>query len=275
MVLLESIATNETFVLIFGTLAILTAVLILIVFAFLFQRKLIRRQKAFRDIELMLQSNEVKAAYAILDAQELERERIAEDLHDRLGSRLAAVKLHFNAARVDSDDNHLFLKGIELLDGAVEEVREISHNLISGVLSKFGLVAALEDLKETLESTKQISLDLHIHNIDDRRNLTTESNIYRIVQELIANVLKHSRATEVVIQLTRHESNMILLVEDNGIGFDSTSPKQTPGIGLKNIHSRVSKLDGNINIDSTTGKGTVIIIEIPLPHDKYSDSRRP
>ena len=116
MVLLESIATNETFVLIFGTLAILTAVLILIVFAFLFQRKLIRRQKAFRDIELMLQSNEVKAAYAILDAQELERERIAEDLHDRLGSRLAAVKLHFNAARVDSDDNQLFLKGIELLE---------------------------------------------------------------------------------------------------------------------------------------------------------------
>lgn len=275
MVLLESIATNETFVLIFGTLAILTAVLILIVFAFLFQRKLIRRQKAFRDIELMLQSNEVKAAYAILDAQEFERVRIAEDLHDRLGSRLAAIKLHFNAAGTGGNNNHLFLKGIELLDGAVEEVREISHNLISGVLSKFGLVAALEDLKETLESTKQISLDLHIHNIEDRLNLTTESNIYRIVQELVANVLKHSRATEVVIQLTRHESNMILLVEDNGIGFDPAHPRLAPGIGLKNIRSRVSKLDGKINIDSAAGKGTVIIIEIPLPHDKYSDSRRP
>lgn len=272
MVLLESIATNETFVLIFGTLAILTAVLILIVFAFLFQRKLIRRQKAFRDIELMLQSNEVKAAYAILDAQEFERVRIAEDLHDRLGSRLAAIKLHFNAAGTGSN-NQLFLKGIELLDGAVEEVREISHNLISGVLSKFGLVAALEDLKETLESTKQISLDLHIHNIEYRLNLTAETNIYRIVQELVANVLKHSRATEVVIQLTRHESNMILLVEDNGIGFGPAHPRQASGIGLKNIRSRVSKLDGKINIDSAIGKGTVIIIEIPLPYDKYSDSR--
>ncbi|HTF17804.1 MAG TPA: sensor histidine kinase [Chryseolinea sp.] len=276
MVLAEAMAINDAFVLIFGTMTLLLVVLILIVFAFLFQRKLINRQKAFREIELLLQKQETKSTYAVLEAQELERKRIAEDLHDRLGSRLVAVKLHFHAFKNNPVNNQeSFAVGSELLDGAVDEVREISHNLISGVLSKFGLVAALHDLKNALESTKELRVDIHVHHFDERIELVIEATIYRIVQELISNILKHSNATEVTIQLTKYGSDVLVIVEDNGIGFDVSSLNGKSGIGIKNIHSRINKLKGKVTIDSFPMQGTVVTIEIPLQYDQRINSGRP
>lgn len=258
------ILLDDAFILVMGTLAMLLVVMVVILFAFMFQRKLIRKQKAFREIESLLQKQEVKAAYAILEAQELERKRIAEDLHDRLGSRLAAVKLHFHAFRNNPGrTNDFFATGSELLDGAVDEVREISHNMSSGILSKFGLAAALQDLQLTLENSKQISVQLHVHHLDERLDLNIELNLYRIVQELVSNILKHANATEIIIQLNRYEAELLLTVEDNGIGFDRQSMSQK-GIGLKNIESRLNKIHGKSHIDSSKGRGTIVNIEIPL-----------
>lgn len=273
MVLVEAIVLNDSFVLIFGTFTLLLATFLLITFAFLFQRKLIRKQQAFREIELLLQKQETKAAYAVLEAQELERKRIAEDLHDQLGSRLASVKLHFHAFKNGGQgSSEFFTRGDKLLDEAVEEVREISHNLLSGILSKFGLVAALEDLKETLGSTKQLNFQLQVHYIDQRFDLMIEVGLYRIIQELVSNILKHARATEVILQLTRHDKDILVIIEDNGVGFDQHQPNHS-GIGLSNIYSRVEKLRGRISIDSQVDKGTIVTIEIPLTHDSHTISR--
>lgn len=267
------IVMDDAFVLVMGTLAMVLVVLVVILFAFLFQRKLLNKQKAFREIETLLQQQEMKSAYAILEAQEQERKRIAEDLHDRLGSRLAAVKLHFHAFKKNEDGNTgFFSKGSELLDGAVDEVREISHNMLSGVLSKFGLVAALEDLCNTLESSKQLSVSLHAHHLDARLDMQIELNIYRIIQELVSNILKHSGATEIIIQLNRYESELIVTVEDNGAGFDNAIQRKR-GIGLQNIDSRVQSLKGRWHIDSGKGQGTIVTIEIPFHHDEHIHRR--
>jgi signal transduction histidine kinase len=259
------ILIDDSFVLIMGTLTLVFIVLIVTLFAFLFQRRLIKKQKAFRAIELLLQKQEMKSAYAILEAQEFERQRISEDLHDRLGSKLAAVKLHFLAYKNSNGKTMDFFRiGSNLLDDAVDEVREISHNMVSGVLSKFGLVVALQDLKNTIESSNQFTFQFHNHQLDGRLDMNTEINLYRIVQELVSNILKHSQANEIILQLNRYESELLLTIEDNGIGFDSGSESLKKGMGLKNIETRVAKLNGKIHIDSHKGKGSIITIEIPL-----------
>lgn len=261
----SALLVNELFVLTVGTLALVLVVLAVIVFAFLFQRNLLKKQRAYRQIEVLLQQQELKSAYAILQGQEQERKRIAEDLHDRLGSRLAAVKLHLHAYKNKSNATDEFFSTAEnLLDGAVEEVREISHNMVSGVLSKFGLVAALQDLRQTLERSNAIKVDLHTWHLAERLNLNVEINLYRIVQELISNVLKHANASEITIQLNRYESQLLLTIEDNGTGFDIAEANAKRGMGLKNLHSRVYALEGKINIDSGQGNGTTVTIEIPI-----------
>ncbi len=218
------ILVDDTFVLIMGTLTLLLVVLAVIFFAFLFQRKLIKKQRAFREIENLLQKQEVKAAYQVLEAQEQERKRIAEDLHDRLGSRLAAVKLHFHAFRNNSNNTDSFFNtGSNLLDEAIDEVRDISHNMLSGVLSKFGLVGALQDLKDTLEASKQLTFQIHTSHLEDRLDLEIEVSLYRIVQELVSNVLKHAQATEIILQVNRFEGEILLIAEDNGVGFEMKS----------------------------------------------------
>ncbi|PKK37412.1 hypothetical protein BWI96_05960 [Siphonobacter sp. SORGH_AS_0500] len=264
----SSIPTDNTFILIFGTFTLLSVVFALILFAFLFQRKLIRKQQAFRQIEKLLQRQEIKATYAVLQAQEDERKRIAVDLHDRLGSRLAAVKLFFQAI---PGTNEALTKGTELLDGAVTEVREIAHNLTSGVLIKFGLTAALLDLKETLEASRQLTIHLFIHPADLRLDIQTETSLYRIVQEIVSNALKHAKATELTVQLTLHETWVVLMVEDNGVGFAPTLVKR--GMGLQNVEDRLNKMGGKLTIDTGLGRGTTLTIELPFDYDTLITSR--
>lgn len=272
MASLSVILVDDAFVLIMGTLTLLLVVLTVIVFAFLFQRKLIKKQKAFREIESLLQKQEVISAYQIMEAQELERKRIAEDLHDGLGSSLAAVKFHLHAYKNNpTNTEELFNTTTELLDLAVKEVRDISHNMIAGVLPKSGLTHAIQDLKNTIEASHQLKFQLHIHHLDDRLDRFVEINIYRIIQESISNILKHAHASEIILQLSRHENDLLLIIEDNGIGFNTNTVNLRAGIGLKNIESRVDALAGKLQLDSIKGKGTIITVEIPITNDKNLD----
>ena len=197
----------------------------------------------------------------MVEGQEDERKRIAEDLHDRVGSILSTVKLYFNSlnTKIDTfqgENNQQFEKANTLLDEAVDEIRRISHNLISSILMKFGLGPALKDLCETVEGAQQIKVDLQMHGIDQRLNNQLEISLYRIIQELISNILKHATATEITISITHQNGNLNILVEDNGKGFDTSVIPN--GIGLKNIKSRILKLNGQINIDSVTDRGTIV-----------------
>lgn len=254
---------------------VITIILSIVVIVVYQQRQRAMSQLAHKNEELhnrqiseMLKEQEIKSIHAMLEGQDRERKRIAEDLHDRLGSTLSAVKLHLNA--LDGAANQalpvpLFQNVNSLLDQAVSEVRDIAHNMVSGVLTKFGLCAALQDLKETIEASGQVRVELMLLNMDERLDGAVEINLYRIMQELVSNILKHAKATEITIQLNKISQELLLMVEDNGRGFDPSDSNQQKGMGLRNVASRVDALGGRLSIDSARGRGTTTTIEIPLP----------
>ncbi|GEM_PF-454340 len=218
----------------------------------------------------LLKDQELKSMSAMLEGQEGERKRIAQDLHDRLGSMLSMVKLHFksveeNIQALRENNILMYSKANNLLDEACDEVRKIANDLTSGVLNKFGLIPALNNLKESIEATGQLKIEVLNFGFDENRlDYSIEINLYRIIQELISNILKHSKASEVSIQLLKKEKQLNIVVEDNGMGFDVNQAKSRKGMGLKNIESRVNSLNGEFNIDSGKGAGTTITIDIPL-----------
>jgi two-component system NarL family sensor kinase len=255
------------------TLAI-TVILSIVVIVVYHQRQRAISQLALKNEELhkrriseMLKEQEIKSINAMLEGQDRERKRIAEDLHDRLGSTLSAVKLHLHAldGGVQQDAPLLLYQRVNgLLDKAVTEVRDIAHNMVSGVLTKFGLVAALQDLKETIEATNQVKVEIMAHNLDERLEGHVEIHLYRVIQELVSNILKHGKATEIIIQLNKHSHELLLMVEDNGVGFNPGAASLKKGMGLRNIESRISSLGGSLSIDSGRGGGTTTTIEIPV-----------
>ncbi len=218
-------------------------------------------------VEELLKNQELKSMNAMMVGQEEERKRIARDLHDRLGSMLAMVKNHFKSVETSIDsikdaNTTLYKKANSLLDEACEEVRKISQDMASGVLTKFGLTAALEDLKVTLEESKRLEVEFIAHGLSERLPLELEITIYRIIQELISNILKHAKSSEISIQLLKSKNGLNIIVEDNGVGFNTDN--NNTGMGLKNIQSRVDSLNGELKIDSTFKKGTTVTIDIPL-----------
>lgn len=227
---------------------------------------IIEKQK----VEELLKKQELKSLNAMMDGQEKERKRIATDLHDRLGSMLSVVKIHFKSVEENLDflkiqNQNQYKKANKLLDEACEEVRKISQDIASGVLTKFGLTTALEDLRDTLEDSNQIEVEFVSHGLKNRLHLDLEIAIYRIIQELISNILKYANASEISIQLLKSKNGLNIMVEDNGIGFEINNI--TPGMGLKNIESRVDAFDGSLQIDSKLGAGTTITIDIPLKNN--------
>ncbi|GAB5522264.1 MAG: hypothetical protein Roseis2KO_01360 [Roseivirga sp.] len=229
-----------------------------------------RQKVAYRQVDELLANQEIHSLQGVLAGQEEERQRIATDLHDKLGAILGMVKLHFSAVeeRIDvlrEDNKKQYDKANELLDQASSEVRNISHNLLSGVLVKFGLVPALQDLKDTVEATGKLKVQLVAgEQTEGRLSGEQELQIYRIVQELISNILKHAKATEAVVQLNRTNGEINLIVEDNGVGFDVEEARQKRGIGLKNLEARAAKLNAKLHFDSGKGAGTTVSVDIPL-----------
>jgi two-component system NarL family sensor kinase len=261
---------RNTFMVVLIITVVLSAAAILVYH----QRQRTMRQLAHKNEELhrhriseMLKEQEIKSINAMLEGQDKERKRIAEDLHDRLGSTLSAVKLHLNSINGDvvkTVPMPLYQNLNGLLDKAVSEVRDIAHNMVSGVLTKFGLVAALQDLKGTIEASGKIKVELLVMNLDERLDGQVEITLYRIIQELVSNILKHAKATEITIQLNRFNQELLVMVEDNGIGFEPAMISREKGMGLRNVESRATALGGRINVDSGRGRGTTTTIEIPI-----------
>lgn len=224
-------------------------------------------------IKELIKEKELEAINAMMEGQENERLRIARDLHDRLGGTLSIVKMHFKSVEEsieDLKDKNVkqYKEANNLLDEACDEVRKIAHDMASGVLMKFGLVPALEALKETVETAGQLKMNLIDIGLEERLSYNYEINIYRIIQELLTNTLKHAKATEMSLQLFRKGNSLSIVVEDDGVGFDPDDKDALKGIGLKNIESRVYKFDGEVSIDSGKGAGTTITIDLPLKEEK-------
>ena len=224
---------------------------------------LIQKQR-IADLE---QKNKLLALNSMIEGQESERLRIAQDLHDGLGGLLTTVKAHFNAIEreiANIKEINIYEKTNQLIDEACVEVRRIAHDMVPYSLKMNGLEGVLSDIRQTVLG-KGIQCDIDIHNVNEE--VLGEQKvvmIYRIIQEVVNNALKHSGASHMLIQLVGHEYGLNVMVEDNGKGFDVNQLLQGKGLGLKSIESRVKYLEGNMNIDSTPNQGTTINIEIPM-----------
>ncbi len=255
---------------IIGSVLLLISLIIFILYYF--QRNKINKQQeviAQKRIENLLSEQEIKSYNAMIEGQEVERQRIATDLHDRLGSMLSTVKLLFSTLetkidRAQDDQSKQYEKANSLLDEACIEVRRISHNLSTGMVATFGLTVALDELCESINESKLIQCKLLIYGAKERLDQQTEINIYRMIQEIINNILKHAKAKSIIIQLNQLEDSLNITIEDDGIGFDVEEKKKNGGLGLGNLSARASKLNGTYNIDSNIGIGTISIIDIPL-----------
>jgi signal transduction histidine kinase/ligand-binding sensor domain-containing protein len=207
----------------------------------------------------------------IINTQESERKRIANDLHDSIGQLLTSVKINLDIANerltntIANDQLNLIQTSKQTIEQITNEIRNISYNLSPTTLKQFGLKTAMEvDLKKiNLNSKYEITFYSSFNTI--KLDPITEIILYRVFQELIHNVLKHSDATEITVQLIEHSDKVVLMVEDNGKGFlfeESLAKKDSSG--LKNLLSRIESINGKISFDSSPNSGTSVTIEIPL-----------
>ncbi len=224
------------------------------------QERLLEQQK----VETLLKEQELVSIDAMIAGQEKERQRVANELHDDLGSLMATVKLHFDNVKVDKKDPAL-RNAQKLLEEAYQKIRGIAHSKNSGVMANQGLLPAVQKMANTISGTNAIKVTVEDYGMEERMENSLELAIFRMIQELVANIIKHAQASKASIQFTQHEDNLNIIVEDNGIGFE-TKPVGTfkSGMGLTNIEKRVEFLEGSFTVDSVPGKGTSILIDIPV-----------
>ncbi len=201
---------------------------------------------------------------AVIDSEEKERIRIAKELHDGLGQLLSSAKLNISSLEdgIPEEDEYLLENSLKIIDEAVTEVRNISHNLMPATLMSYGLIEAIGVLVNKINDSKQIGISFNNENFNATLEIETKIALYRITQEVINNMLKHSQAKNIDIRLSNFENRVSLAIKDNGIGFNTAEIKNSKGIGWQNIYSRVSILNGEINVNSHLGNGTEIFIEI-------------
>lgn len=222
-----------------------------------------------KTAELSLKQNEVKKA--LIWGEEQERKRVAQELHDGMGSLLSTLRL--NAESIDLKDKGLSEKElyayqnvIELIDRACSELRIISHNMMPPSIEQFGIIQQLKTIIRNINASETIEFSLDTFGLESRLNKDIELSIYRICLELINNILKHSSAKSAIIQLVRNENVLSIIVEDDGTGFDNKEIEE--GLGFASIRSRVDAFNGTVTIDTNKQRGTTIIIELPLDHEK-------
>ncbi|UOY05379.1 sensor histidine kinase [Muricauda sp. SCSIO 64092] len=215
-------------------------------------------------VENLLKEQELVSIDAMIAGQEKERQKVAGELHDDLGSLMATIKLHFDHANISEQDPAL-RRAQKLLEEAYQKVRSMAHSKNSGVMSDQGLLSALKKMAKTIGETNAMEVTVEDFGLGERMENSLELSIFRMIQELVANAIKHAEASRVNIQLTQHEENLNIIVEDNGKGFDrSQLDKESRGMGLTNIEKRVEHLEGNFTVDSVIGRGTSILIDIPV-----------
>ncbi|MFW5725810.1 MAG: tetratricopeptide repeat protein [Bacteroidota bacterium] len=240
-----------------------SVILLSMIMAGFFIRKRIQYQHQI-TLQQELHKQQEKGFKAIMEAQENQRMIFARELHDGLGQILSTAKLQLYAL-----ESHLIqpLKenlatSLGLLDDAITEVRSISHDMMPAALMRLGLVAALNEMARKINAAGAIKVIVVAEPDKPRLRLEAEIAVYRIVQEIINNAIKHSSATEIVITYINQEGNITLGIEDNGKGLDKKKIQSTKGIGWLNINTRVNMFNGTININSQQGAGTRVEVKL-------------
>ncbi|WP_423128588.1 AAA family ATPase [Gaoshiqia sp. Z1-71] len=214
-----------------------------------------------------IQSQEQKKIEAIIESQEKERKRVAEELHDSVGQMLALVKMNLSRVETGNEqagpgNTELIRQTSVLLDESINEVRAISHDLMPPDLKGKSLTEIIENLLIKHGNANGLAFKLQTFGISDELPEAVKFTLYRITQEIIHNIVKHANAQKMTLNMTRNDEGINLMVEDDGMGFDPGMVSS--GLGLKNIHSRVKLLNGYFDVDSSLNRGTIYNVTIPL-----------
>ena len=236
------------------------------------RKKIIAEQKQAIEAQKVLtliQEQEIQAVDATVKGQELERQKIAEELHDGLGSSLATLKLHtenllINPKITEAAKTELLKKIDQIIDDTYSKIRNMSHVKSTTTVEQKGLIAALEKLAKQINSNNSTQVHIHIFGFEKLAKNELKIFIYNTIQELLTNAIKHANADEINIQITQYENDLNILIEDNGDGFIANEKIFEKGIGLYQIRKKVIIMGGKFIIDSTPTKGTTININIPV-----------
>ncbi len=216
------------------------------------------------QIKFLERQQQVVSLQSMVNGQETERTRIAKDLHDGLGGLFSTVKMHMSTLQHEEQQlqhNTLFSKSYDLIHSASEEVRRIAHNMMPDVLMKMGVVQATQELCNSISAGKLLHVSMQAYGMEKRLNASTEIMLYRILQELLNNIIKHAQATEAIVQFNREGNRLSVTVEDNGRGFNTKETDEKITAGLSSVQSRVQYLNGQLSIDSQQEIGTTVLMD--------------
>jgi two-component system NarL family sensor kinase len=252
-----------------NTILIASAITLLIITILSYRSYQHKQKLQLQRIKELETQQQLTATEAVLKGEEQERTRLAKDLHDGLGGMLSGIKYSFNKMKgnliMTPENNQAFERSMDMLDSSIKEMRRVAHNMMPEALVKFGLDTALKDfcIEINLSGALQISyqsIGLENAAIDQ----TTAITIYRIVQELLHNTMKHAAAKTSVVQIIKSDGHLSITVEDDGKGFDTAILQHPKGIGWTNIQNRVEFIKGTIDLQSSTEKGTSVFIELSV-----------
>ncbi|MEZ4900890.1 MAG: sensor histidine kinase [Spirosomataceae bacterium] len=221
------------------------------------------RQLNRKNRELVQKNREIEEA--LFKGQNIERKRVASELHDNLNTKLAAIRWHLEAMQTDTmpaSNQKIHTRLLEMANDVYADVRLISHNMLPAELETHGLIVALQKLVDKLNINTKTSFHFVGGESQSRPPSSIEHQLYNIALELVNNVLKHAQASEVWISLSQTDHQMTLTVSDNGVGMPSEV--QSEGIGMRNLRNRVEGLSGELKIESRPSEGTKVSIEIAL-----------
>ena len=270
MFFLQATKTGVSAVLFLGTLGMLVLTISLIIFIIFHQRRVIRFQNKLQHME---QEQQKILLNASIKLQEEERQRLAADLHDDAGPLLATARLYLNENLVNQDKStqlRSIFQARQIIDDTIQLIRNISHSLMPPTLKNFGLESAVNDLFQKISGSGTINASSRFHEYKYRLKAEKELVIFRIVQELINNILKHSSASFIHLTQNVHGDKFYLRIHHDGRGivqadFDKLN-RSTVGLGLKNISSRLRVVQGNINFEKDISQ-TYYKVTIELPKD--------
>ena len=250
----------------FNNILIASSAALLLISFLIFRNFKHKRNVQTLKISQLEKDKQLLTVDGMLRGQEEERSRIAKDLHDGLGGLLSGTKLSFTHMKENlilTPENAVqFDNSLSMLDNTIVDLRKVAQNLMPEALVKFGLNEALRDFCNTIQTSSKITVDYQNIGVDRKLNNTAEVFIYRIIQELVNNAIKHAKATEIIVQLALSEDKTSITVEDNGIGYDKKSIKTKKGSGLDNIAYRVNYLNGVIDTETSINNGTSVNIEL-------------
>jgi signal transduction histidine kinase len=239
-----------------GIFIMLLLALAFALFFYFSQRKFQAQQIAAQELEI---AHREQLLLASIQSQEEERQRLARELHDEVGSKLNVINLGLHQLKKQGAANEAqqsFQDLFGLVRMTTETTRRIAHDLLPPTLEKFGLPVALEELCDQYRQSSPVALDYEFSDRDIPLDALVALNFFRVAQELLSNAYKYSQATAIKITLHLKPNALELAYQDNGIGFDPNARGQQKGMGLKNIESRMRTIQADYRLDSTPGRGT-------------------